>query len=285
MSRVAGPLVLVALTVSAPAALSPALAGQHDALIAKHAAANGVPEVLVRRVIQIESRGNPSLAHAGNYGLMQIRLGTARGLGYSGDAKGLLDPETNLTYAVRYLAGAYRAANCNADRAVRYYQRGYYGVRQSKCAAALQIAQVEARPVDVIRPRVVRTETIGAASEAAAPRPVGPFEPARMSVQPASIAAVPLPQPAPARSRLAWIPLPPVRPELEPTDNAAGQRPLAHPSRKHAPSRLANETKSKADADPIGVVSLVKKIVAGDKTAKPPAPAAPVAMPSPQPPQ
>ena len=32
--------------------------GPHDALIAKHAAANGVPEHLVHRVIRIESRGN-----------------------------------------------------------------------------------------------------------------------------------------------------------------------------------------------------------------------------------
>ena len=61
----------------------------------------------------------PRPSIAGNYGLMQIRLGTARGVGYSGEAKGLLDPDTNLTYAVKYLAGAYRAAGCDADRAVR----------------------------------------------------------------------------------------------------------------------------------------------------------------------
>ncbi len=116
-------------------ALAPgALAGSHDALIAKHAAANGVPEQLIRRVIRIESRGNAGAVHAGNYGLMQIRLGTARGVGYSGDAQGLLDPDTNLTYAVKYLAGAYRAAGCDADRAVSYYQRGYYGAALRECA-------------------------------------------------------------------------------------------------------------------------------------------------------
>jgi hypothetical protein len=38
----------------------------------------------------------------------------------------LLDPETNLTYGVKYLAGAYRTAGGNADRAVAYYARGYY---------------------------------------------------------------------------------------------------------------------------------------------------------------
>src|SRR6185436_19635570 len=49
----------------------------HDDLIAKHATAHGVPEQLIRRVITIESRGNPSVINGDNYGLMQIRLGTA----------------------------------------------------------------------------------------------------------------------------------------------------------------------------------------------------------------
>src|SRR5215475_7628373 len=57
---------------------------------------------------------------------MQIKLATARGLGYTGDANGLRDPDTNLTYGVKYLAGAYRAANGNHDRAMHYYAAGYY---------------------------------------------------------------------------------------------------------------------------------------------------------------
>jgi soluble lytic murein transglycosylase-like protein len=97
-----------------------------DLLIVKHAAANNVPESLVKRVIHRESRGNPRAVSAGNYGLMQIRLGTARAMGYRGSARGLLDADTNMTYAVKYLAGAWRAAGGNADRAVRYYATGYY---------------------------------------------------------------------------------------------------------------------------------------------------------------
>lgn len=100
--------------------------GNLDALIAKHAAANNVPEELVRRVIKRESGGNPRVVHAGNYGLMQIKLATARGLGYRGDAAGLLDADTNMTYAVKYLAGAYRVARGNLERAVYYYATGYY---------------------------------------------------------------------------------------------------------------------------------------------------------------
>jgi soluble lytic murein transglycosylase-like protein len=106
--------------------------GNLDALIARHAAVNNVPESLVRRVIRRESRGNPRVIHAGNYGLMQIRLGTARAMGYRGDARGLLDADTNMTYAVKYLAGAYRAAGGNAERAVHYYAAGYYYAAKRK---------------------------------------------------------------------------------------------------------------------------------------------------------
>jgi len=47
-------------------------------------------------------------------------------MGYRGDAAGLLDADTNMTYAVKYLAGAYRVAGGNPDRAVHYYASGYY---------------------------------------------------------------------------------------------------------------------------------------------------------------
>lgn len=104
----------------------------HNTRIAFHAAANGIPQSLVRRVIKIESSGNPRLISKGNYGLMQIRLGTAKAMGYQGDAEGLLDPDVNMTYAVKYLAGAYRAANGSEDGAIRNYQRGYYVSAKAK---------------------------------------------------------------------------------------------------------------------------------------------------------
>jgi soluble lytic murein transglycosylase-like protein len=100
---------------------------QYDALVATHATANGVPEALVHRVIVRESRYQPHLVgRGGTIGLMQIKLATARSLGYTGDAAGLRDPNTNLTYAVKYLAGAYRAANGDHNRAMHYYASGYY---------------------------------------------------------------------------------------------------------------------------------------------------------------
>ncbi len=109
-----------------PSAARPAVDPDLQSRVAHHAAANGLPDALVHRVIMRESRYNPRVVSKGNYGLMQIRLGTARAMGYTGSAAGLLDPDVNMTYAMRYLAGAYRAAGGNHDRAVSNYARGYY---------------------------------------------------------------------------------------------------------------------------------------------------------------
>ena len=115
--------------------------GNLDALIRQHAAANNLPEDLVRRVIKRESGGNPRVVSAGNYGLMQIKLATARSMGYTGNAAGLLDANTNMTYAVKYLAGAYRLANGNHGRAVHYYAAGYYYVAKAKGVSVNALAR------------------------------------------------------------------------------------------------------------------------------------------------
>ena len=102
--------------------------GDLDAMIARHAQMEGVPEALVHRVVIRESRYDPrAVGSGGAMGLMQIKYSTARAMGYTGSPAGLLDADTNLTYAVRYLAGAYRVAHGNSDRAVMNYARGYYG--------------------------------------------------------------------------------------------------------------------------------------------------------------
>jgi soluble lytic murein transglycosylase-like protein len=79
---------------------------------------------------------------------MQIKLATARGLGYSGDAEGLRDPETNLTYGVKYLAGAYRAANGDHDRAMHLYASGYYGIAKRQ-----RSEHAMGRPLDLLSHR------------------------------------------------------------------------------------------------------------------------------------
>jgi soluble lytic murein transglycosylase-like protein len=101
------------------------------AIVARHAAANGVPFSLADAIVRVESRYNPRAAHAGNYGLMQIRHQTARGMGYAGGAGGLLDPETNARYAMKYLALAYRAAGGDTCRTIMKYQSGHMAERMS----------------------------------------------------------------------------------------------------------------------------------------------------------
>src|SRR5262245_52169777 len=96
----------------------------YQGMIAAHAKANDVPEALVHRVVMRESKYNAHLIGRGaTMGLMQIKLATARGVGYRGDAQGLLDPETNIAYGVRYLAGAWRITHGSYDTAVRHYAR------------------------------------------------------------------------------------------------------------------------------------------------------------------
>src|SRR5919199_494696 len=101
--------------------------GHLNALIARHAQTNGVPVDLVHHVVRKESNYNAQArGRGGVLGLMQIKYGTARALGYAGSPNGLLDADTNLTYGVRYLAGAYRAAGGNPSRTIAFYRRGYY---------------------------------------------------------------------------------------------------------------------------------------------------------------
>jgi soluble lytic murein transglycosylase-like protein len=103
-----------------------------NGFVNKYAAFYGMPTALIHRVIHRESRYNPSAYHRGNYGLMQIRYNTARGLGYEGKPEGLFDPETNLKYAIKYLRGAWMVAENNNDNAVRLYARGYYNDAKRK---------------------------------------------------------------------------------------------------------------------------------------------------------
>jgi hypothetical protein len=97
-----------------------------DGMIARYAQAYDVPVALVHRVVKRESNYNPSAYNSGNYGLMQIRYKTAKGMGYDGSPKGLFDAETNLKYAVKYLRGAYLVADGDQDRADWLYRTGYY---------------------------------------------------------------------------------------------------------------------------------------------------------------
>jgi soluble lytic murein transglycosylase-like protein len=106
--------------------LHPGETPQMRALIRKYAAIHDIPESLLHRVIQRESDYNPAARNGPYYGLMQILPQTARTMGYRGTPSGLLDAETNLKYAGKYLRGAWLVARRNESRAVTWYAKGYY---------------------------------------------------------------------------------------------------------------------------------------------------------------
>lgn len=118
---------------SAPAAYDEAakateLTGQ-DALharISHYARIYDIPESLIHRSIRRESNYNPHARHGPYWGLMQIRHDTARHMGYQGPASGLLDADTNLAFAVPYLANAYKVSGGDEGRAIKLYAGGYY---------------------------------------------------------------------------------------------------------------------------------------------------------------
>jgi soluble lytic murein transglycosylase-like protein len=122
LSALAGKPVAVASPATTDGRSTPEI----NALVVKYAATYNVPESLIHRMIIRESGYNPGARNGPYWGLMQILPATARTMGYRGEAAGLLNADTNLKYAVRYLAGAYLVAGGNADAAVGYYARGYY---------------------------------------------------------------------------------------------------------------------------------------------------------------
>ncbi|MCU0803024.1 MAG: lytic transglycosylase domain-containing protein [Rhodobacteraceae bacterium] len=109
-----------------PANLFPGETPEMRALIRKYADVHGIPESLLHRVIQRESDYNAGARNGPYYGLMQILPQTAGTMGYRGAPEGLLDAETNLIYAGRYLRGAWLVSGGDQDAAVGWYARGYY---------------------------------------------------------------------------------------------------------------------------------------------------------------
>jgi soluble lytic murein transglycosylase-like protein len=84
-------------------------------IAAAHAAYPGVPAAIIRAVIAVESGGNPLAERKepggeSSRGLMQLLLGTARSLGYTGPPEGLFDPAVNVRLGTAYLWQLYQRA-------------------------------------------------------------------------------------------------------------------------------------------------------------------------------
>lgn len=110
----------------ARAPMAPGATPEMMALVSRYADIHDIPESLLHRVIQRESGYNPGARNGPYYGLMQILPQTAKTMGYAGPPEGLLDAETNLMYAGKYLRGAWMVSGGSEDRAVMWYAKGYY---------------------------------------------------------------------------------------------------------------------------------------------------------------
>ncbi len=85
-----------------------------------------LPRELVHKLAIRESTHRPWAVNRPYYGLLQILPATARSMGYTGDAKGLLDADTNLEFAGKYLRGAWLLSDGDQQRAIFLYAKGYY---------------------------------------------------------------------------------------------------------------------------------------------------------------
>jgi soluble lytic murein transglycosylase-like protein len=106
--------------------------GSYGKLIAKYAAQHGVPYRLARAVVQVESSFRANVTGgAGEIGLMQIKLATARGMGYKGTRKQLYNPATNLYWGMKYLGKAHRLAGGSTCGTILKYNAGHGAKRMN----------------------------------------------------------------------------------------------------------------------------------------------------------
>lgn len=174
-----------------------------DLLIQYYADYYDVPADLVHRVVIRESTYNPRARNGPYWGLMQILPETARTMGFKGKPEDLLDAETNLIYAVKYLRGAYIVAGGNHDAAVQHYARGYYYAARDK--GLLEQTGLRPGPLSPAAP-TPPTAVAEAQVLPAPPAPIPQFE--------APVIASAAPLDAPVAVALGF--LPPQRPETLP---------------------------------------------------------------------
>ena len=120
-----------------PKSLGLAGRADFDEIIARHAAANGVPLALAHAVVEVESSYRPHVrGAAGEVGLMQIKPATARGLGFRGTTKALYDPETNIRFGMKYLGEARRLSDGSTCGTILKYNAGHGARRMNPVSRA-----------------------------------------------------------------------------------------------------------------------------------------------------
>ena len=120
-------------TGSVPSAIGPT---NYSTIISSYASSYGVPVALANAVVRVESNYRPDMTgSAGEIGLMQIKLETARGLGYTGSRQALYNPETNIRWGMKYLAGAHKLGNGTTCGTILRYNAGHGATRMNPVSA------------------------------------------------------------------------------------------------------------------------------------------------------
>lgn len=119
-------------------------ANPYGTLISSYAKQLGVSEALAHAVVQVESNYRAdATGAAGEIGLMQLKLSTARMMGYAGSAKALYDPETNIRYGMKYLAKAQDLGDGSTCGTILKYNAGH-GARSMNPISAKYCSKVTA---------------------------------------------------------------------------------------------------------------------------------------------
>lgn len=105
-------------------------------IIEREAKANGVPVELAHAIVSVESNYRIEVTgRAGEIGLMQIKPATARDMGFVGDKTDLYNPEVNIKYGMKYLAGAERRGGGTLCGTILKYNAGHYSKRMNPTSA------------------------------------------------------------------------------------------------------------------------------------------------------
>ncbi|PYE90178.1 transglycosylase-like protein with SLT domain [Phyllobacterium leguminum] len=108
----------------------------YSGIINHYAETYGVPVSLAHAVVHHESDYNADVrGSAGEIGLMQVKLSTARSLGYTGTARGLYNPVTNVQYGMKYLAMAQRLSGGSVCGTILKYNAGHGATRMNPISA------------------------------------------------------------------------------------------------------------------------------------------------------
>jgi soluble lytic murein transglycosylase-like protein len=95
------------------------------AIIKSMAPSYGVPTWFALRIAKVESGYNArARGAAGEYGVYQLKCATARGIGFRGNCRALLDPSVNVRYGLKHLSMAVKSSRGNLKLAASKHNGG-----------------------------------------------------------------------------------------------------------------------------------------------------------------